>query len=215
MTAESRHIDREVARYLLQRRGQLTRQWLRAVRKHMHIRPVSRDAVVGLINQLPLLFDELCALLGDGPEEADMMRAASDARKHGSERWRQGFALDELYLELDLLQRCVQARVREYFAGAPSRVSQAAIHEAIEQFFSGTIRGAIGQFQAHQDRRVEDAMGQRDLAIKRQSHSDERLGWQLRRPDLASSSGILRRMVPYGKTTGCTRSPDSRVARAH
>ncbi len=172
---ESRRIDREVAHHLLQRRGQLTRRWLRAVRKQMHIRPVSRDAVVGLINQLPLLFDELCASVGEGAEEADTMRAGRDARRHGSERWRQGFALDELYLELDLLQRCVQACVREYFAGAQSRVSQAATHEAIERFFSDAIRGAIGQFQAHQDRRVNDAMGQRDLAVKRQRNSDERL----------------------------------------
>jgi hypothetical protein len=38
--------DSQVAYYLLCRR-QLTRRWLRAVRKQMHLRPVSRVAVAG------------------------------------------------------------------------------------------------------------------------------------------------------------------------
>jgi hypothetical protein len=52
-----------VAAYLRARRRQLTRHWLRAVRKQIRIKPVNHEAVTGLIDQLPELFDELCAML--------------------------------------------------------------------------------------------------------------------------------------------------------
>jgi two-component system CheB/CheR fusion protein len=167
--------DPNVGAYLSMRRDQLTRKWLRAVREQMQLRPMSREARVALIDQLPRLFDELCSLLGDASSDGVTMRAAHDVRLHASERWRQGFALDELYLELDLLQRCVQTYVREYFAGAPSREQQPAIHETIEQFFSAAIRGAIIQLQSQQDRRMSEALGQRDTALTAQRKSDERL----------------------------------------
>jgi two-component system CheB/CheR fusion protein len=113
-------VDGHVAAYLQARCGLLTRRWLRAVRQYLQIRPASCDAVAGRINELPRLFSELCALLDDScaRDGEVVMRAAHDARVHANERWRQGFALDELYLELDLLQRCVHACVREYFVHA-------------------------------------------------------------------------------------------------
>ncbi|CAD6561263.1 ATP-binding protein [Paraburkholderia sabiae] len=175
MNGEGRVAGR-VADYLLARRGLLTRRWLRAVRQQMQVCPDTREAVAGLINQLPGLFAELCALLGGARGDDEVaMRAAHDARAHANERWRQGFALDELYLELYLLQRCVHACVREYFASAPSREGQTATHEMIEQFFGEAIRGAIGQFQSQQDRRVTEALAKRDVALARQHRSDERL----------------------------------------
>ncbi|WP_434666719.1 ATP-binding protein [Paraburkholderia sp. A3BS-1L] len=165
-----------VADHLVRHRGQLTRRWLRAVSRYMRIRPVNREVAAGLINQLPSLFGELCTVLAGGPPtEIVARRALHDARAHASERWRQGFALDELYLELDLLQRCIQGCVREYFAAAPSREGQTAIHECIDEFFSDAIRGAIAQFQAQQDRRVNDALGDRDRALAAQQRSEDRL----------------------------------------
>ncbi|MEX3954129.1 ATP-binding protein [Paraburkholderia sp. EG287A] len=176
MTDGNHPVGARLADYLMQRRAQLTRRWLRMVSQQMHIRPLTREGVVGLMNQLPLLFDELCALLSHKPAPDDVvMRALHGARLHAGERWRQGFALDELYLELDLLQRCVQAFVRDYFAQAPTRAGQAALHEAVEQFFSDTIRGAVRQYQAQLDRRVDEALGERDRAFAAERRSEARL----------------------------------------
>lgn len=152
------------------------RRWLRMTSRHLRIRPLNREAAAGLVDQLPSLFEELRAALSGNPASDGINGAAlHDARAHARERWRQGFALDELYLELDLLQRCVQACVREYFADAPSRETQAEIHECIEEFFSAAIRGAIAQFQAQRDRRVNDALIDRDRALAAQQRSEERL----------------------------------------
>ncbi|MEM5434611.1 hybrid sensor histidine kinase/response regulator [Paraburkholderia diazotrophica] len=165
----------DVADYLARHRSQLTRHWLRAVGQRMHIRPVSRDATVRLINQLPQLFDELCALLRDAGPTDIAVRAQHDARVHATERWRQGFALDELYLELHLLHQCVQTCARDYYTLAPSPDSQTATRDTIEQFFSDVIHGAIVQWHAQHDRRVSEAFAERDLALAAQARSDARL----------------------------------------
>ncbi|MBV8262122.1 MAG: response regulator [Paraburkholderia sp.] len=165
-----------VADHLARHRSTILRRWLRKVSRHLRIKPRNRNAAVGLIDQLPLLFDELRAILAGSPAaECISGEALHDARLHARERWRQGFALDELYLELDLLQRCVQASLRAYFASAPSREGQTEIHECVEAFFGAAIRDAIAQFQAQQDRRVNDALSDRDRALAAQQRSEERL----------------------------------------
>src|SRR6185437_7947703 len=56
----------DVVDYLLRRRFLVTRRWLRAVRQQMNIVPSGREGTRQLVNQLPHLFDELCALLRAG-----------------------------------------------------------------------------------------------------------------------------------------------------
>ncbi|HEY2020166.1 hybrid sensor histidine kinase/response regulator [Paraburkholderia sp.] len=167
--------DCGVAAYLRKHRGLLTRRWLRAVRQQMQIRPTCNEAVVGLIDELPLLFDELCAVLANAAAPGAAIHAAKDARSHARERWQQGFALEELYMELDLLQRCVNAAVREYCAEAASHAVQREVHEAIDRFFSAAIRNAIRQFRCEQERHVSDALAEREQALAAQRKSDERL----------------------------------------
>ena len=164
-----------VADHLTGCRRQVTRRWLRALRQQLEIRRASHEATRQLINQLPRLFDELCLLLRDGAHDELKMRVQRDAQVHAAERWRQGFALDELFLELDLLQRCVQASVREYYVAAPSRKGQAVVHQLIERFFSHVIRDAIAYVQKEQDKRVSEALHERNHALAAQQRSDERL----------------------------------------
>ena len=168
--------DHGAADYLWARRGGLTRHWLRAVRQEMRIRPQSREAVVGLIDQLPLLFSDLCLLLpGNAASDETALRAAAASRIHAQQRWRQGFTLDELYLELDLLQRCVHAALRNYYAESGSRAARTRTHEIVEAFFSEAIRTAIACYESEAYRRVEDALSERDRAFTAQRRSDERL----------------------------------------
>jgi two-component system CheB/CheR fusion protein len=91
-------IRNEVGAYLDKHRKQITRRWLRALKRQANIRPANRQAAMQLIDQLPQLFDELCTLLRDGASDEVQMRAHDDARLHAKERWRQGFMLEELFL---------------------------------------------------------------------------------------------------------------------
>ncbi|WP_430231483.1 ATP-binding protein [Paraburkholderia tropica] len=173
--SEAREIAGEVAAYLDRRRALLTRRWLRAVRQHMGIRPATRDGLIGLVNQLPRLFTELHSSIACGGENRTERRARREAQEHALERWRQGFALDELYFELDLLERCIQGCVREYFTGASTREGQGRVHEVIEAFFSNAIRSAMRQYQAQADRRVNAALAERDAAELARHRSEQRL----------------------------------------
>ena len=141
----------------------------------MHIQRLNREATLRLINQLPRLFDELCMLLGDGNCHELELRVQHEAQVHATERWRQGFALDELFLELDLLRRYVQESVRQYYSLVRARDGQASRHELIERFFAHVIRDAIAQVQAEQDIRINEALRERDYALAAQQRSDARL----------------------------------------
>jgi CheY-like chemotaxis protein/nitrogen-specific signal transduction histidine kinase len=164
----------DVVDYLLGRRRLVTRRWLRAVRVQMEIVPAGREGTRQLVNQLPQLFDELCALLRAGSGDTDA-RADRDARDHARERWRQGYRLDELFLELDLLQRCIQTCIRDFYSNRPSHSTQAAAHETVELFFGRVIHGAIRQLQRQQDRRLSDALAERDRAAAAHESSELRV----------------------------------------
>jgi PAS domain-containing protein len=103
-------------------------------------------------------------------------RALNTARQHGRERWLRGYQLDELFCELDNLQRCVQETAREYFAALPaSRAEQVAAHKVIENLFGATIYEAIGQLLDQQEQRITESLSARDRALSAQRKSDERL----------------------------------------
>lgn len=174
MKGAARRAD-DVASFLGRHSGLITRRWLRAVRQHMGIRPASREGFVGLVNQLPRLFAELRGAIAQGSAGPLDVRAQLEAQTHALERWRQGFALDELYLELDLLERCIQTSVREYFATAENREGQVCTHEVVESFFSTAIRSAMREYQQEADLRVVDALAERDAADLARRASEERL----------------------------------------
>jgi two-component system CheB/CheR fusion protein len=170
----SPHHSPDVVDYLLRRRFLVTRRWLRAVREQMDIAPSGREGTRQLVNQLPHLFDELCAMLRAGSDSANT-RADRDARDHALERWRQGYRPDELYLEFDLLQQCVHTCIREFYLDTSLRATQTAVHETVERFFSRVIHGAIRQLQTQQDRRLRDALKERDRAAAAHESSQLRV----------------------------------------
>lgn len=78
-------------------------------------------------------------------------------------------------MELDLLQLCVHAAVREYFARSTASGVQQNFHEEIQTFFSAAIRNAIRQFCSEWDRRISDALAERQRTLAAQRKSGERL----------------------------------------
>jgi len=122
-----------------------------------------------------------------------LARLHSDARKHGRDRWMRGYQLDELYRELNQLQRCVQRAAREFFAGTSvSRNAQATAHQLLEDLFSATIHTAIRQLIDEQDGRISATIDERDRALAAQQKSEERL----RMAASAAGLGIFEWDVP-------------------
>lgn len=183
----------ELAAHLQGKRGLITRRWLRAVRSDPAIEPAGRLTTGQLVDHLPSLYEEICTVLRAAPEETTLARLHSDARKHGRDRWLRGYQLDELFRELNQLQRCVQQATREFFAGASlSRSAQAGAHQLLEDLFSATIHTAISQVIDEQDRRIAATISERDRALAAQQKSEERL----RMAASAAGLGIFEWDIP-------------------
>ncbi|WP_036022076.1 ATP-binding protein [Paraburkholderia mimosarum] len=166
----------ELAAYLESKRGLVTRRWLRAVRSDPAMEQAGRLSTSQLVDHLPSIFEQICAVVRAAPEQTNPLHLRDDARKHGRDRWMHGYQLDELYRELDQLQRCVQQVTREFFAGdSASRSTQIAAHRLLEDLFSATVHTAIKQLIEHQDERVAATSGERDRALSAQKKSEERL----------------------------------------
>lgn len=181
----------ELAAYLEGRRGLITRRWLRAVRTDPAIEAADRLSTGQLVDHLPSLYEEICSVLRT--EQMTLAGLHSDARKHGRDRWMRGYQLDELFRELNQLQRCVQQATREFFAATPaSRTVQSAAHQLLEELFSATTHTAIRQLIADQDSRISATIDERDRALAAQQKSEERL----RMAASAAGLGIFEWDVP-------------------
>ncbi|WGS55165.1 ATP-binding protein (plasmid) [Paraburkholderia sp. D15] len=167
----------ELAVYLETRRGTVLDRWLTELMKDPLMTQVSRLPRDALIDHLPPVYAGICAALTQRPANTIRERIDADARAHGNTRWAQGFQLDELLKELDLLRRCLQDATSAYFASAQgvSRRLEAPAHRALEDLFSLSINCAIRQFSDEQAARVADAIAQRDRALATQQESEERL----------------------------------------
>ncbi|MCP3713243.1 PAS domain-containing sensor histidine kinase [Paraburkholderia sp. CNPSo 3274] len=192
MTQSTSAFD-ELAAYLEAKRGLVTRQWLRAVRSDPSIEQAGRLTTAQLVDHVPSLYEEICAVLRAASVQPTLAQLHTDAKKHGRDRWMRGYHLDELFRELNQLQRCVQQATREFFAGiSVSRNIQAAGHQLIEELFSATIHSAIRQLIDEQDGRIATTIGERDLALAAQQKSEERL----RMAASAAGLGIFEWRVP-------------------
>lgn len=185
----------ELAAYLEGKRGLITRRWLRAVRADPASEQAGRLTTGQLIDHLPALYEEICAVLRAASIQSTLAQLHIDAKKHGRDRWMRGYQLDELFRELNQLQRCVQQTSREFFTGtSASRTAQAGAQQLIEELFSATIRTAIRQLIDEQDGRIAATIGERDLALAAQQKSEERL----RMAASAAGLGIFEWDLPTG-----------------
>ncbi|MEX3943840.1 ATP-binding protein [Paraburkholderia sp. BR10937] len=196
MTPSHTSTLQQLAAYLEQKRSLITRRWLRAVRSDLASGQTGRLSTVQLVDHLPSIYEEICAVLRSAPAQKTLRRLHANARKHGSGRWMLGYQLDELFGELTEFQRCVQQATREFFAGTSvSRNVQAEAHQLIEDLFSATIRAAIRQLIDEQDSRISQTLGELDRALAAQHKSEERL----RLAASAAGSGIFEWDIPDGR----------------
>jgi PAS domain S-box-containing protein len=169
----------ELANWLERKRWLITRRWLRLVRSDPAIENTGRLTNAQLVDYLPEVFAELCAALRTSVPRANFGHVERDARKHGRHRWLHGYQIDELFRELDLLQKCTQEAARQFFEqpdfDAQPAQDQARAHQLIEDLFSSMIYGAIRQLLEEQNERIDESLRARDLALAAQQDSEERL----------------------------------------
>src|SRR5687768_1601364 len=100
-----RNVLSRLAAYLEREQQSITEQWLLAIRRDPQIDSADKLTHRQLVDHLPQLYAELCAHLRERDAEVLHDEVKRDARKHGGYRWRDGYRLDEVIRELDILGR--------------------------------------------------------------------------------------------------------------
>jgi hypothetical protein len=138
---------RAFAQFLCDRREQITREWIDAVRTDPGIPASTKLPHEALSDHLPQLFDDLADTLGGSA--APRARAAAHAQAHGGHRWWQGFQFTELLREMSILRRIISVEHLSAFALANPDWPHAARREAemqVHTFFDRIFRESARQF---------------------------------------------------------------------
>jgi len=166
-----------LAAYLERRRELVTQRWVDAVRAELSLRQSSQPNTGQRVGPVPEIYAEVCAALKISRQGEMPVALERDVRRHGHFRWAQGYRLDELFREIDLLRQVIQDAVTEYFAqeATRSRTLEAGAQRTIQDLFSAMVQSAIGQLLEDQDRRIAESLEARDRAQTAERESKERL----------------------------------------
>lgn len=148
----SQTLTAAVADQLLTHRDKIGDQWLRTVAADGALQRADDLTHAQLLDHLPNLFADLCDFLRTRDARLLSGEISSDAQKHGHHRWGQGYKLDEVLRELDVLRRIILAQIRHVASSEEDSVrdKEEAARTLIEEFFSVTTRESIEQFVGEQ-----------------------------------------------------------------
>jgi signal transduction histidine kinase len=131
----------------------VTDQWVTAVRRDVEMPASDRMTHEQLIDYLPRLYQDLCDFVRLRSPTAIEVEVKQDARQHGDYRWRQGYRLDELLRELEILRRIILASFVTRFARSKPGLRSAeeiTARSLINDFFSAVTTTSVKQFMNEQ-----------------------------------------------------------------
>jgi signal transduction histidine kinase len=152
-----------VADHLAAQRDLIAQRWLRTVQADADIEATDQLTHTQLLDHLPSVLRDLSQFLRWRDASVLAGETREDAQEHGQHRWEQGYQLDALLRELDVLRRIVLSEV-----GAVARRTSATTEEAartlVEEFFSFVTRASVQQFVEEQHARDTDYQQQLEEA---------------------------------------------------
>ena len=111
------HIDKrfspmnnEISRLLASGSEQIVRSWSEKVMSDRRVQADAQLSYVQLIDHVPQIIDELKLAMAANLDEREL----TEARKHGRQRWQQGYELKEVIRELILLRSTLLEFIEAY-----------------------------------------------------------------------------------------------------
>jgi signal transduction histidine kinase len=148
----------QLAAFLEGQQEVVTNQWMLAIRRDPEMSTSGGMTHLQLLDYLPLLYRELCAFLRQRDPAALQTEVKQDARQHGEHRWRQGYRLDELLRELEILRRILLATVVTSYAHAHPEFRDTAeitARSLINEFFSIATITSVKQFMGEHENEIK------------------------------------------------------------
>ncbi len=166
-----------LAKFLAERRDHITRLWIEAVRLYTRLGTSDGVSDVDLADHLPMLFEDLEALLR-GEEVAGQL--AHHAELHGEHRWQQQYSLEEVLKELGIVCRVLLKESLDVFEDEHPDTPREQLHEARERiltFFEDAAAGSVRRYANKQREQLDVAHSQtresdRSLATAVQNDRD-------------------------------------------
>jgi signal transduction histidine kinase len=157
---------RAFAEHLRQQRVDLIERWMKAVFNDADLSEADRLTYEQLADHVPSMLEEMCGALED--QDLDEIEPAieHDARQHGKMRWRQGYRIDEVVRELDLLRQVLIGELAG-FAGqhAPfTRSHEARARQFVDETISFVTVTSIREAVTERERKIDEYTGRLERA---------------------------------------------------
>ena len=107
-------MTEEIRRLIKNGQETIVRTWTEKVTADRRVNSDERLSYIQLVDHIPQIVEELHDALGNGNGETPTL---TEGRKHGRQRWRQGYELKEVVRELTLL-RVTLVEFIELYRGA-------------------------------------------------------------------------------------------------
>ncbi|GAB2901724.1 sensor histidine kinase [Paraburkholderia jirisanensis] len=154
------------AERLRQQRVELIERWMKAVFNDADLSEADRLTYDQLADHVPAMLEEICGALEN--QDLDQIEPAieHDARQHGKMRWRQGYRIDEVVRELDLLRQVLMGAITRFaeehapFTRRHEERARQFIDEAVSFVTLTSIREAV----TARERKIDEYTGRLERA---------------------------------------------------
>ncbi len=137
----------DIARLIETHRDELVQCWVRSVRADQSIQSDTDLSEGGLIDHVPVLLDEVCAMLRAGEQPG--LYNMPEARVHAYTRFRQGYRARDLVREIALLRmlliKHISDALNDDLSSAPVEEYFAVMH-SLNLYLDEELRFAVAIF---------------------------------------------------------------------
>ncbi|CAB3764887.1 sensor histidine kinase [Paraburkholderia humisilvae] len=154
------------AEYLRQERVNLTERWMKAVFNDTELTESDRLTYEQLSDHVPAILEEISSALED--QDLDQVEPSIEcsAKQHGRLRWKQGYRIDELTRELDLLRQVLMGAIVGFAEGHPAftRRHEERARHFIDEAISFVTLTSIREVVTERDRKIDEYTGRLERA---------------------------------------------------
>ena len=155
-----------LATALRQQQKQLTEHWMQLAFGDADVEHSDDLTYRQLADHIPRIFDEICLVLESQDMDSQEHAIEQEARQHGKWRWQQGYRVDELVRELDLLRQILLAAIGDYAQNHPAfdRKREERARLITDQVLSFVTLTSIREAVGERDRKLDEYTGMLERA---------------------------------------------------
>jgi signal transduction histidine kinase len=159
MQQEQDYSLSHLANYLSSHKNEIIKSWVDSVDKDVDIQSSNNLTYTQLLDHLPSLFDEMCDLLRDCNNSDLKTDVKTESKSHGKHRWSQGYKIDELLREIEIIRKILLVdwvtnfgAENPEFGSANKKRAKAIIHN----FFGDLTIHSVKQFVEERENELLD-----------------------------------------------------------